>query len=69
MSCYVESHHDLNAIPTVNPKNECNAMRCLQMNEMVTTCHIRHISMPVDQTINEIYMQCNNLLNESNSIP
>ena len=23
----------------------------LQANEMITTCHVRHIFMPIDQTI------------------
>ena len=39
------------------------------MNEIVVTHHVRHIFMPVDQIINKIYLQCNNLLNENNSIP
>ena len=39
------------------------------MNEMVTTCHVRHIFTPVNQIMNKICMQYNNLLNENNSIP
>ena len=39
------------------------------MNEMIMTHHVRHIFMPIDQTINKIYMQCNILLNQNNSIP
>ena len=39
------------------------------MNEMIMTCHVRHIFMPVDKKINEIYLQCNNLLDQNNSIP
>ena len=31
---------------------------------MITTHHVRHICMSVDQTINNIFMQCNILLNE-----
>ena len=36
---------------------------------MIVTHHMRHISMPVNQTINKIYMQCNILLNENKSMP
>ena len=36
------------------------------MNEMVTTHHVRHIFMPIDQIINKVYMQCTNLLNQFN---
>ena len=39
------------------------------MSEMITTCHMRHIFTPVDQTINGNYMQCNILLSENKSIP
>ena len=42
------------------------------MNEMIMTCHVRHIFMPIDQNIKKIYLQCNhllfNLLNQNNSI-
>ena len=39
------------------------------MNEKVMTCPIRHIFIPIDQIINRVHLQCNNLLNEHNSIP
>ena len=26
-------------------------IKCLLANEMITTCHVRHIVMPIDDTI------------------
>ena len=39
------------------------------MNKMIVTHHIRHICMPVNQTINGICMQCNILLEQKKSTP
>ena len=66
MSCYVESYHNSNANPNVNPKT---TVRHLGMNETVMTHHVKHIFMLADQTINRICMQCNILLNQDKSIP
>ena len=39
------------------------------MSKMIATCHVRHIFMPINQNFKKIYAQCNNLLNQNNSIP
>ena len=44
-------------------------MQTLKMNATAVRHPVRHICMPADQTIDRIYMQCNLLLNENNSIP
>ena len=31
--------------------------------ENMTTCHVRHILMPINQTIKTQFISCNNLLN------
>ena len=38
-------------------------VKCPLTNEMITTHHVRHIFMPIDQTNNEIFMQHYILLN------
>ena len=38
-------------------------MRCLITNETIVKHHVRHISMPAKQTINEIFMLHYLLLN------
>ena len=40
-------------------KNEHNCCETSMKNEMIATHHVRHIGMPIGQTINGICMQCN----------
>ena len=53
----------------MNPKNEhdYHQMFASQLNDhnMITTCHVRHIFMPIDKIIKKIYLmqlfvECNN---------
>ena len=70
--CHIIPHQIIsqvtNANPNANPKNECDCHETFVNEWNSHTCHVRHIFMPVDQIINKIYLQCNNLLNENNSI-
>ena len=50
-------------------KMNMTTVRQPQMNKMIVTHHLRHLSTPINQTINKIYMQHNILLNENKSIP
>ena len=52
------------------PKNECGYRKMFVSQQNITTyqdmshtCHMRHICMPVDQTIKKYFCSCNNLLN------
>ena len=40
-----------NANPDVKPKNESNYCQTSQPNQMIMTCHVRHIFMPLNQMI------------------
>ena len=46
-----------------NPKTNATTVKHLQANEMILTCHMRHIFMPIDQTNKKLFISCNNLLN------
>ena len=35
----------------MNPKNKVTTVKCLLANEMIMTCHVRHVLMSIDQTI------------------
>ena len=38
-------------------------VKCSQANQTITTCHMRHIFTPIDQTIKKLFISCNYLLN------
>ena len=38
-------------------------IKCLQANKTIMTHHVRHISMPVNQTNKKLFISHNNLLN------
>ena len=66
MSCHDSSHY----------KNELyhdSQMQTLTQTQKVNATAMRHpmrhICMPTNQTINDIYIQCNILLNENKSVP
>ena len=72
-SCHIESYHKLQTQTqnvNMNPKYEPSKMntttaRHSQANKTsrhIVTCHLRHIFMPVDQTIKK-FISHNNLLN------
>ena len=54
-------HRIVSQAMNANPKHECKPLmqtlknattiKCLQTNQMIVTCHMRHIFMPIDQTI------------------
>ena len=52
MPCHTTSNHITTQMQTLNanPKMNVNTVKCLQANEMITTCHMRHIFMPINQT-------------------
>ena len=47
----------------MNPKTNATTVKHSQANQMITTCHMRHILMPVNQTNEKLFISCNNLLN------
>ena len=56
--------------PDANPKMNVTTIKCLQANQMITTHHVRHIFMPIDQTIEIIYLmqqfvKCNNSISSN----
>ena len=63
MSCYVELHHDSNVNLNMKPKMNVTTIKHLQANNMIMTCHVRHIFMPIDQTIEKLFISHSNLLN------
>ena len=54
---------NVNTIPKREPKNERNYYKMFASQGNITTCHMRHICMPVDITIKKYFCSCNNLLN------
>ena len=48
----------------MNPKMNMTTLKCLQANETIVAHHMRHISMPINQTNEILFISCNNLLNE-----
>ena len=53
--------HNVN--PNVNPRMNVTTVKCSGANEIITTHHMRHIVMPIDQIIKNLLMLCNILLN------
>ena len=47
----------------MNLKMNATTVKCSRANQVIVTCHIRQIFMPVDQTIKKLFISCNNLLN------
>ena len=47
----------------VNPKMNVTTVKHSQANEMITTCNVRNIFMPINQTKEKLFILCNNLLN------
>ena len=45
-----------NVNPNVNPRMNMTAVRYPMANETIATCHVRHTCMPINQTINKIFM-------------
>ena len=50
-------------ILNVNPKNKHNSHEMSMSQQNIATCHLRHIIMPLDQTIKNQFISHNNLLN------
>ena len=65
MPCHAMSNCITTQMQTLNVNSKMNMtiVKCLQANEMITTCHVRHIFMPIDQTDEKLFISCNNLLN------
>ena len=65
MPCHAMSNCITTQMQTLNVNSKMNmtTVKCLQANEMITTCHMRHIFMPIDQTDEKLFISCNNLLN------
>ena len=56
----------MNATVNSNPKMNVTTRRHSRANETsrhIMTCHVRHIFLPIDETIKKQFPSCNNLLN------
>ena len=67
MPYHATSNHLTTPMQTLNanPKMNVTTVKCSQVNETITTHHMRHIFMPVNQTNEKLCISCNNLLNET----
>ena len=63
ISCHIQSYHSLNANPNMNPKTNVTTVKWLCANEIIATHHVRHIFMPIDQTIKKLFIFSNIFLN------
>ena len=62
MSNHTKTQNTNPKVLDVNPKKECDSHEMSMSQQNIMTCHMRHIFMPINQTIkiNLSHVNCNN---------
>ena len=70
MPCPIISRHKMQTQKAMQtPKMNVTTVKCLLANLMTMTCHMRHIFMPIDETIKKIFYLTQQFVKCNNSIP
>ena len=69
MSNHIKTQNVNPTVLNANPKNEHDSCEMSLSQQNITTCHMRHIFMPINQTAEKIIYLTQQFVKCNNSIP